>query len=71
LYIWGQKDYTKIAGATGPLVYPAGHVYIYSVLYWLTVRGKEVERAQWVFWGLYLLTLGVVVGVYRRGGVSD
>lgn len=31
-----ERDYTKIDGPSGPLVYPVIHVYIYSVLYYLT-----------------------------------
>ncbi len=35
----GGRDYTKIQGATGPLVYPAAHLYIYTGLYRLTDEG--------------------------------
>ena len=27
-YVQGERDYTKLRGGTGPLVYPAGFVYV-------------------------------------------
>lgn len=67
-YLAGERDYTLISGPTGPLVYPAAHLYIYSALHWLTRGGKEIWIAQWVFGGLYLGVLGVVMACY--GGVE-
>ena len=32
----GEMDYTKIEGDTGPLVYPAGFLYVYSAIKFLT-----------------------------------
>jgi alpha-1,3-mannosyltransferase len=29
----GTYDYTMLKGQTGPLVYPAGFVYLYYILY--------------------------------------
>ncbi|EKD21718.1 uncharacterized protein L3040_004940 [Drepanopeziza brunnea f. sp. 'multigermtubi'] len=66
LYIKGERDYTKITGSTGPLVYPAAHVYIYWLLYEFTGKGSNILRAQVLFGGLYLATLGVVMSCYRR-----
>ncbi|CAK4030416.1 Dol-P-Man:Man(5) c(2)-PP-Dol alpha-1,3-mannosyltransferase [Lecanosticta acicola] len=68
LYISGERDYARITGDTGPLVYPAAHVYIYRALYYLTDAGQEVQLAQYLFAALYLLTLGVVISCYRRAG---
>ncbi|KFY37192.1 hypothetical protein V495_07319 [Pseudogymnoascus sp. VKM F-4514 (FW-929)] len=65
-FLSGEHDYVKIAGGTGPLVYPAVHVYIYSGLYWLTDEGRDIKLAQGIFAGLYLLTLGGVMACYRR-----
>ncbi|KAF8538336.1 glycosyltransferase [Trichophaea hybrida] len=65
-YIGGERDYSVIKGATGPLVYPAGHVYIYSILYHLTDKGTNILRAQWIFVGLYLATLYLVLMCYRE-----
>ena len=65
LYLSGERDYTRIKGATGPLVYPAAHVYIYSALHWLTDGGKNIVLAQVLFGGLYLGVLSVVIACYR------
>ena len=68
-YLGGERDYTLIKGGTGPLVYPAGHVYIYSGLHHLTDGGENVFLAQIIFGGLYMGVLGVVMGCYRRAKV--
>jgi hypothetical protein len=40
----GELDYTKLGGDTGPLVYPAGFVYLFS---WLrNITGEAVFSAQ-------------------------
>jgi alpha-1,3-mannosyltransferase len=70
LYLKGERDYAKISGDTGPLVYPGAHVWIYSQLYKITDQGRDVERAQWVFALVYLSTLGLVLACYRRARVS-
>ncbi|KAK2614202.1 hypothetical protein N8I77_001049 [Diaporthe amygdali] len=59
LFLDGERDYTKIEGGTGPLVYPAAHVYIYTGLYYLTNHGKDILLAQQLFAGLYLVNLAV------------
>ncbi|XHG04728.1 dolichyl-P-Man:Man(5)GlcNAc(2)-PP-dolichol alpha-1,3-mannosyltransferase [Aspergillus wentii] len=68
LYISGERDYTLIKGSTGPLVYPAAHVYIYTLLYHLTDQGRDILLGQILFAGLYLATLVVVMGCYRQSG---
>jgi alpha-1,3-mannosyltransferase len=68
LFLAGERDYAKLTGATGPLVYPAAHVYIYRVLHAVTDGGADVFAAQLLFAGLYLLTLAVVLHCYRRAG---
>ena len=40
----GERNYENLKGDTGPLVYPAGFVYIFAGLKWLT--GGEVAAAQ-------------------------
>ncbi|CAI7755691.1 unnamed protein product [Closterium sp. NIES-54] len=40
----GERDYTKLEGDTGPLVYPAGFLLSFSALKWIT--GGIVANAQ-------------------------
>ncbi len=67
----GERDYTRIRGGTGPLVYPAAHVYLYAGLYKLTDEGRDIRLAQWLFAGVYLAALGVVMACYKRAGVGS
>lgn len=68
LYISGERDYPSIKGSTGPLVYPAAHVYVYTLLYNLTDEGRDILTGQILFAGLYLSTLVLVFGCYRKTG---
>ena len=70
-YLAGERDYMKIAGGTGPLVYPAAHVYSYSSLYWITDKGTNIKLAQGLFAGLYLATLALVMLCYRQAKVRQ
>ncbi|CAO3617628.1 unnamed protein product [Mucor fragilis] len=65
-FILGERDYTKLKGDTGPLVYPAGFVYIYSLFYYLTDHGKNVRLAQYIFEALYLVSQFIVCAIYRQ-----
>ncbi|KAI8818937.1 asparagine-linked glycosylation 3 [Fimicolochytrium jonesii] len=65
-FLAGERDYVNLKGETGPLVYPAGFVYVYSALWHVTSQGTNVRLAQYIFAGLYLVTMGVVMVVYRR-----
>lgn len=67
--ISGERDYTKIRGGTGPLVYPAAHVYTYAGLYHLTNEGKDIFLAQQLFAVLYMATLAVVMACYWQAKV--
>lgn len=69
MFLSGERDYTVIKGGTGPLVYPAAHLYIYSALYYITDGGKNILLAQIIFGGLYLGTLSVVMACYRLAKV--
>jgi alpha-1,3-mannosyltransferase len=42
-YLGGERDYLQLRGGTGPLVYPAGFVYIYSLLSALTDGGSNIR----------------------------
>ncbi|ESO99386.1 hypothetical protein LOTGIDRAFT_231054 [Lottia gigantea] len=64
-FINGTYDYMLLKGDTGPLVYPAGFVYIYTALYYITDHGVNIRLAQYIFAILYILTLLVVFDIYR------
>ncbi|KAK9473682.1 glycosyltransferase [Dipodascopsis tothii] len=66
LYAKGERDYMKLVGETGPLVYPAGHVYVFAALRALTSGGTDVRLAQWLFVGIYLATEAAVFRLYVR-----
>lgn len=55
-----------ISGDTGPLVYPAGFVYIYTFFYYLTNRGQNIRLAQYFFVGIYLLQMYLVLRIYTK-----
>lgn len=54
------------SGDTGPLVYPAGFVYIYSILYFITSKGQNIRLAQYVFVAIYLLQMFFVLRIYTK-----
>ncbi|CAI5992236.1 unnamed protein product [Closterium sp. NIES-64] len=60
----GERDYTKLEGDTGPLVYPAGFLLSFSALKWIT--GGIVANAQAAFLVLYLINLLMVFAIYIR-----
>eukprot|EP00898_Chlorokybus_atmophyticus_P006045 jgi/Chlat1/6441/Chrsp45S09065 len=63
-YSKGERDYAKIRGGTGPIVYPAGFVHIYA---WLRdVTGGQVFPAQVLFSALYIFELATVFMIYIR-----
>jgi len=82
----GERDYTVIRANTGPLVYPAGFVWLFLGLHRLTGAdpdccrlpqtavtesdrcvsgGGDIEMAQHIYLLLYLVTLAVVLEIYR------
>jgi alpha-1,3-mannosyltransferase len=61
-WLEGEYDYRNIRGDTGPLVYPAGFLYLFVVLQWFTNR--HIPTAQFIFWVFYLLTQGIVLVLY-------
>ena len=50
----------------GPLVYPAGFVWFYMGLYYVTSQGTNIMLAQYIFAGLYLANLGLVFRIFLR-----
>ncbi|ODN05322.1 Lethal(2)neighbour of Tid protein [Orchesella cincta] len=63
-FLNGTLDYQYLKGDTGPLVYPAGFVYIYSLLYFATDHGSNIRIAQWIFAALYLVLMYQVFKLY-------
>jgi len=59
----GERDYALIKGQTGPLVYPAGFLYIYSALHQMTAGGN-IMLAQTIFTFIYLTNQAVVMQLY-------
>ena len=66
-FLAGERDYKNLKGGTGPLVYPAGFVYLYSFLQKSTLG--SVRPAQWFFAGVYLATHAVVLALYVKSRV--
>jgi len=46
--------------------YPAGFVYVFALLYWLTSAGADIRLAQYIFVVIYLITIILVFNIYRR-----
>ncbi|PIN18091.1 Mannosyltransferase [Handroanthus impetiginosus] len=63
-FLGGETDYSKLEGDTGPLVYPAGFLYIYSAIQYVT--GGQVYLAQIFFGLLYMVNLGLVLLIYLK-----
>ncbi|OWB63909.1 hypothetical protein B5S31_g4715 [[Candida] boidinii] len=64
----GELIYDNIYGDTGPLVYPAGHIFIYSWMDWFTENMDDIHCGQSVFRWLYLVTYVLQIAVYFVGG---
>ena len=63
--IHGEWDYSKLRGATGPLVYPGGFVALYAGLRFLAGGdGTDVRPVQAVFALMYVATVGVAALCY-------
>ncbi|KAJ9596546.1 hypothetical protein L9F63_012445, partial [Diploptera punctata] len=65
----GTYDYTYLKGDTGPLVYPAGFVYIFTILYYITSNGKNVRLAQYVFAVLHIIFLMLIFRIYIKSKI--
>ncbi|KAH8117363.1 glycosyltransferase family 58 protein [Phellopilus nigrolimitatus] len=68
LYLKGERDYSAISGPTGPLVYPAGHVYIHEAVYKATSSGLNIPLAQQIYGGLYLVSIALSCAIYLQAG---
>lgn len=65
-FLNGTLDYSKLRGDTGPLVYPAGFLYIFSALYYITAQGARIKIAQYIFAVLYIALLALVFRIYSK-----
>ncbi|WVW84139.1 hypothetical protein I302_106168 [Kwoniella bestiolae CBS 10118] len=68
MFLNGERDYSKIEGETGPLVYPALHLYIYAAFYKLLPSIDSIRPAQYIFLGFYITTLLLVSTIYYLSG---
>jgi len=64
----GEMDYKSIRGGTGPLVYPAGHLYLYGALQWLAGGSSPTLLVHGIFLAVYLATLFAALRLYSHVG---
>jgi len=64
VFLNGERDYRQIEGPTGPVVYPANFLYIFSALYKLTAAGTRIDRAQFLFAIFHALNVSIVARTY-------
>ncbi|EFP07705.1 hypothetical protein CRE_26094 [Caenorhabditis remanei] len=62
----GIMNYTEIGGDTGPIVYPAGHLFLYRILYFLTSSGRNIRLAQHLFQAFYLFNVFMVFRILQK-----
>jgi alpha-1,3-mannosyltransferase len=60
----GELDYMKIKGGTGPLVYPAGFLYLFGLMKKMTRDGHNIHRAQYIFGLLYMINMAIILSIY-------
>ncbi|EEB09727.1 dolichol-P-Man dependent alpha(1-3) mannosyltransferase Alg3 [Schizosaccharomyces japonicus yFS275] len=68
LFLSGVRNYKELVGCTGPLVYPGGHVLLYTILYYLTNGGNNILLAQGIFAVVYctcVFTVGLILRTVR------
>jgi alpha-1,3-mannosyltransferase len=80
-YQAGERDYVNIEGNTGPLVYPAGFLYLYEWCKLVAANGmggsdeselagstspEAIRKAQWLFVALYLFNACIVLVLYHE-----
>lgn len=63
-------NYTQIAGPTGPLVYPAGHTYVFYLLKEMTDGGTNIQFAQYLFMCIYIAQLILTYKIYSHRRVT-
>ncbi|WWD17107.1 hypothetical protein CI109_101544 [Kwoniella shandongensis] len=68
MFLGGERDYSRIEGETGPLVYPALHLYIYSAFHRFLPSPDSIRPAQYVFLIFYIVTFLLVATIYYLAG---
>ena len=68
LFERGERDYYKIKGDTGPLVYPAGFLYTFSLIRWISTFSESLVAVQFLFLAIYVLTvhLSIKNGIFAK-----
>ena len=46
--------------------YPAGFVYVFAGLYYLTGHGTDIRTAQYIFAAFYIVTLVCIFAIYQK-----
>eukprot|EP00382_Lankesteria_abbotti_P004036 CAMPEP_0113845270 /NCGR_PEP_ID=MMETSP0372-20130328/663_1 /TAXON_ID=340204 /ORGANISM="Lankesteria abbotti" /LENGTH=140 /DNA_ID=CAMNT_0000814293 /DNA_START=72 /DNA_END=491 /DNA_ORIENTATION=- /assembly_acc=CAM_ASM_000359 len=67
-FLGGELNYYNLKGDTGPIVYPAGHVYLFSLLYNITDSGTMIHTVQRVFLCCYLTYLVILLRMFLKSG---
>lgn len=65
-FLSGDWNYLHLRGDTGPCVYPAGFLYIFSVLRLVTENGRNILLGQYIFAAIYCALIAVLLLIYRR-----
>jgi alpha-1,3-mannosyltransferase len=53
VFLGGERHYSKIEGPSGPCVYPAAHLYLYSAIGWATDwAGGDAQGKNWLGMGM-------------------
>lgn len=61
-YLDGERNYSNLKGDTGPLVYPAGFVYIFVILRWMTDSGLNIFKGHLYFFKNYDYCINYILG---------
>lgn len=61
----GQRDYSRLAGPTGPIAYPAGFCWTFAAFRYFELG---VAQGQVLFIVIYMTSVGVLLEVYRKAG---
>jgi alpha-1,3-mannosyltransferase len=62
MFLHGTRNYKEIKGDSGPLVYPAGFLYIYSVIYYFCK--DSILNGQLLFAGVQTLSVYIITELY-------